>query len=227
MQASMPKCGVETIPTRLHTNGRAAVTRADREDRLFIRHPPLPEGKGYGFEIPGHDHLENQSAHSEQLNRPAGYACDVLFNCKNGKHFLDHQIACLDMKEVCELELPNPNTIRKDRKGAIVKQADVYTFEVVHTPTSCLYPHCEILTKKNGVITTSVSSGFKTTVRMSFADLAEKNREMMNSLHAEEFPAWSRQLKLRTILFELTATVKAIYAFVADTNRLWWRKLFS
>src|SRR6266487_1365733 len=115
MLALLPKCGIATIPSRLHTRGRQKVPTVLQYDRVFIRHVPLRSGEDYGCSIPGHDSLEDQSANSEKLNRPNGYACDVLFDCKIGEHHVDYQFACLDVSRIHQLALPNENTIRKDR----------------------------------------------------------------------------------------------------------------
>lgn len=218
MLALLPKCGITTIPSRLHTRGRQKVPTLTHDDRLFVRHEPLPLGEDYGCRIPGHDNLEDQSANSEKLNSPKGYACDVLFDCKNGNHYLDFQFACLDVKRIHQLALPNENTIQYDRYGNVKKNADIYTFEVTHSPTICMYPHCEILAKKNGTPVKKVSPGFKTTIRTKFADLAELNRLEMIERRAREFPKWNRELE-RSILFT-TAVHKAKRVLSFFTNSL-------
>ena len=114
-----PSCGIRTIPSRLYTSDRVSVLALDSRDRLFIRHAPLPNGGAYGFQIPGHDHLEDQSANSERLNSPGGYSCDVLYDSSNGKHHIADQIACLDVFRILELVVPIENTIQKGRNGAI------------------------------------------------------------------------------------------------------------
>ena len=227
MRASFPSCGIRTIPSRLHTRDRKAAPNLCPEDRLFIRHTPLPDGSGYEFQIPGHDHLENQSANSELLNRPDGFACDVLFDCRNGRHHLGHQIACLEVTSVQDLLIPNQNTIRKDRKGAIIADPDIYTFIVVHNPTPCMYPHCEILACKNGKPSNKVSSGIKTTVRMRFAELAERNRSRMTTQHAEEFPMWDRDLRRNTLVAKWIARVDGLYSVCTSRFVRLWQWLSS
>src|ERR1043166_1257067 len=164
MLPSLPRCGIRSIPSRLHTKNRQKRSALDREDRLFIRHAPLEEGCEYGFQIPGHDHLEDQSANSERLNNSGGYACDVLFDCKNGNHHVTFQIACIDIFRVRELAIPNENTIRKGRDGTIIQAADIYTFEPIHEPVPCMYPHCVIRARKNNSPAKKVSSGIKTAI---------------------------------------------------------------
>jgi hypothetical protein len=214
MPASLPKCGIATIPSRLHARGRQKVPTIAQDDRMFIRHEPLSDGEGYGCRIPGHDNIEDQSANSEKLNAPHGFACDVLFDSKKGDHHLNYQFACLDVFRIHQLALPNQNTILYDRHGNIKKSADVYTFEVTHSPTECMYPHCEILAKKNGALIKRVSPGFKTAIRTKFADLAELNRSEMIERRAEEFPKWNKELKRRVWLASVAQKLANIFHFL-------------
>lgn len=187
-------CPIKDIPRRLHTAGRARCEHIENDDRLFMRHPPLPAGEPYGFEIPGHAHLEDQSANSDKLNTPSGLARDVLFDTARGNHFFGFQIACFDVTALRDLCIPNPNTVRKGRDGKVIQDADIYTFEVRHDPTPCMFPHCVIEARKNGQPPTKVSSGIKAAIRMKFADLAEHNRIEMLRRSAKEATVLGRAL---------------------------------
>ena len=180
-----PECTIASIPARLHTSVKndgkvdvRLVQRVDDSDRLFMRHPPLPDGGGYGFKIPEHDHLADQSVNSEVINVPNGCVRDVLFDTKHGNHYFSYQIACLAVSEIRTLEVANNNTIEKDRLGNVVRPADIYTFDVRHVPAQCMYPHCIIHAMKNDkpIENKHVRDVMKTVLRSEFAKLAERRR---------------------------------------------------
>ncbi len=150
---------------------------------LFMRHPPLPVGEDYGFEIPGHDHLNDQSVNSDRLN-PEGLMADVLFDTKNGNHLIHWQIACLDARSVRALKFLNEKS-KIVSKGVVKYLGDVYTFDVAHDPTPCMYPHCIIVSKKNSAVA-GVTSAAKTGLRMLFADIATSNMAISVSRLASE-----------------------------------------
>ena len=210
-----PKCGIQTVPLRLHTSGREKAPTVANDDRVFIRHEPLGLGEVYGCRIAGHDSLEDQSANSEFLNGPKGFACDVLFDCKNGEHYVDYHFACLNVSHIHQLAFPNANTIRRDRFGNIIQDADIYTFEVVHMPTPCMYPHCEILAKKNGIAPKKVAAGVKTIVRAKFAELAELNRLEMIERRAKELPRWNKELKRSILMASIVRKSKNVISLLA------------
>ncbi|MFT5465999.1 MAG: hypothetical protein ACI8UO_001096 [Verrucomicrobiales bacterium] len=183
------------IPERLHTNGRTAVDRVDDEDNLFMRHEPLPsDGHGYGAQIPGHRHLNNQSVNSDDLNSD-GWACDVLLNTKTGNHYFDYQIACFRAGDIRDLTVPNENTTVFDNEGNIKRSPDIYEFKVRHDPADCMYPHCLLLARKNGGDPPSkIGNSMKTVLRKWFAKLAERNREKMSKRSNAEFQNWESEL---------------------------------
>lgn len=201
----MPECPsdclIESIPARLHTTVRKdgvvevrSFQQVKDSDRLFMRHLPLPVGEPYGFggaKIPTHDHLADQSVNSELINVPDGCACDVLFNTKDGNYFSNYQIACFAVNEIRALKTPNPNTtIIKDRFNNSVQPTDVFTFDVIHSPTPCMYPHCVIRAMKNEkpIENKQVSDGMKTLLRAKFAELAECRRLEMERLGPSSQP---------------------------------------
>jgi hypothetical protein len=154
------------------------------DDVLFVRHPPIEGSGGYGVSIPEH-RVADQSANSLLLNE-GGRSTDVLYDTNNGSHWVKHQIAKLHVAEVLKLSLPNENTIRRDRNGNIIYGGDLYTFEIEHKPTSCMYPHCEIVALKEGVKQAQIKNAMKTTIRAQFARLAEKARVEMTEIRARD-----------------------------------------
>lgn len=113
------ECPIADIPARLHRQGRPSQMVA-RDDILFVRHPSI-QGAVYGVSIPEH-HVANQSANSLLLNE-GGRAIDVLYDTKNGRHWLEHQIAKLKVADILALNLPNENTVRRDREGNVLSGA--------------------------------------------------------------------------------------------------------
>src|SRR6266480_5096962 len=141
MPVSQADCHIASIPSRLHTEGRAAVSSLPRNDWLYMRHKPLPLFKTYGSYIPGHDKLADQSANSRLLDKPLGSPNDVLFDTENGNHYRTWQIAAFSLDEVTALSLPNEYTRFRKIKGVQVEvPPDIYTFRVIHRPTPCMYP---------------------------------------------------------------------------------------
>jgi hypothetical protein len=165
-----------------------------RHDNLFIRHEPLPLGQGYHLAIPGHKHLEDQSANSEKLNGLCGVPPDVLYDTRYGRHerYASWQIAKLPVAEILTLNIPNPNTRILNPDGSV--KVDKLSFEVIHDPQPCMYPHCEIYAIKNGKRPPKVASGFKTAVRAEFARIADKHRREMLRYQRPIHAPWTSNL---------------------------------
>jgi hypothetical protein len=207
------------IPSRLHTGKRSVIKQLENNERLYIRHTPLEDGQEYAFEIPGHSKLEDQSANSNNLNQPSGYACDVLYDTNRGLHYFQNQIACIDLRDISTLSLPNENTIIKDSQGNVTTPADTYSFTIKHDPTPLMFPHCIIQAKKNGQDTQKINSkAVKTKIRNTFAELAEKNREHMNSQRISEFTKWKAEHER---LSNPTWFNKLVYKFRNFLIRFW------
>ena len=193
MLASQRKCPIRGIPRRLHTGTRKPKV-VPVDDSLFVRHPPLPVGEPYHLEIPEHAHLEDQSANSDTLNTPCGVPPDVLYDTRYGRHerYAVWQIAKLPVAEILALNIPNKNTLVLNADGTV--KADELSFEVVHAPEPCMYPHCVIYALKNGKRPREVASGFKTAVRSEFARIAEKYRQEMLPYQRRRQKDWASNL---------------------------------
>jgi hypothetical protein len=178
MAASPDKCRIKDIPRRLHTR-RRSTKHVSSEDFLYIRHPPLPAGQPYVGQIEGF-RLQDQSGNSQLINVPHGEARDVLFNTKNGDHYVGYQIAKLPVAAIRQFKYPNASSVRY-KDGRALNEPDEFTFDVRHVPTPCMYPHCVIRTAKNGTDLGNrrVAEGVRTAIRIGFAELAERNREEM------------------------------------------------
>lgn len=169
------------IPVRLWTSGRRGHVISE-QDRLYMRHAALDDGGPYAFQIPGHAKLEDQSVNSHRVNR-FGTPRDVLFDTKRGNHYWDFQIACFNVRDIYTLQLPNQNSIQRKADGSLKKDADIFTFEIRHTPDEHMYPHCIIEAKKNGESVKDVPKTMRTAIRSQFAQIAERNRQTMLKFH--------------------------------------------
>jgi hypothetical protein len=140
----------------------------------------LPIGQPYVGQIEEF-RLQDQSGNSHLINNPNGDPRDVLFNTKTGEHFTTFQIAKVPMAAIRKFRFPNPKSIRIDKHGKQIKEADLFTFDVKHSPTPCMYPHCVIRTARNGTDLgkKDPAEGVRTAIRIGFAELAESNRDEM------------------------------------------------
>jgi hypothetical protein len=189
MPASPADCLIFTIPVRLHSDGRGAVPSIDPRDWLYMRHPPLARGIGYGSKIPGHDKLGDQSANSRLLNKSCGSPTDVLYDTADGNHLWTWGIAGFSVRQITQLSLPNPNTAFRRVHGQPIPP-DVYSFRVRHSPMPCMYPHCEIYAFKNNTERLhDIRNSMRTTIRRQFAQMADRNRWTVR------FQCWSASLK--------------------------------
>lgn len=180
MQEPETECRTAGIPRRLHKNYRP-VCEVPSGDWLYLWHPASTGS--YGFEIFGKFRVESQSFNSHALNEPDGNPRDVLYDTETGRHRLELQIARVGVDDIRSLDIPNDNTVVKDAMGKIIEYRDRYRFEVVHKPTPCMYPHCQLVTLKNGQQKPVNSSDMKTAIREAFAELAERHREEMSATY--------------------------------------------
>ncbi|MEI7451409.1 MAG: hypothetical protein WCJ75_17505 [Desulfomonile sp.] len=145
-------------------------------DRLYLHHESIAIDEAYGFDIKG-VRCVDQSANSNLLN-PVGDPCDVLYDTKNGGRLANKQIACIPVVELRQIAFPNPNMIKKNAEGQDITPAEaMHNFDVQHSPTPCMYPHCEILLYQNGERRSHINSNaVKSTIRRMFARIADQYR---------------------------------------------------
>ena len=214
------KCLIRGIPFRLHTRARKPV-RVSRDDFMYMRHPPLPQGESYHLEIPGHKCLKDQSANSEKINTPRGRPEDVLYDTSNGQHKTSWQIAKLPVAEILDLKIPNKTTLVMNLDGTVRKPADEFTFEVIHEPTACVYPHCSMYALKNKTRPRDVASGVKSAIRLEFAQIAERSRVEMLARRARRGPHGMIHAVLSVgsyLISEAFRFVRRLVALRADGN---------
>src|ERR1700677_1612330 len=168
------ECQFPDIPPRLHRAGRAPVAELDENDWIYMRHTALPAGEPYVGQIPGHNHFDDQSVVSHNLSMPDGLPTDARYDGEHGHHCWECQIARFSVQEIHGLNLPNENTKIIKVKGQPPEPA-IYTFRVVHVPTECIYPHCEIHAFKDGVrLQADIGSKpMRSLIRKKFAEIAE------------------------------------------------------
>lgn len=188
---------IKDIPIRLRQAGRP-IQMIHLKDRLYMRHPALPAGMPYGYDtgageesIPGHDNLEDQSVNSHRINL-FGTPRDVLFDIRKGAHYWNHQIACFVVGDIRRLNVPNEKSIQRRPDGTPRNEPNRFTFVVQHSPNSVMYPHCEILAKRDGREAKKVAPGVKTAIRSQFAKLAEQRRAEMLSYYRPGIPVRCR-----------------------------------
>jgi hypothetical protein len=178
------------IPARLWRSGRKPRAISPR-DMVYLRHDAMRIGTPYGFIIPGHPPLEDQSFNSHEINR-FGTPRDVLFDTQRGEHHWDDQIACLEVKDLSDLKFPNEDTIQWRADGSRKSGLDIITFELRHAPIERMYPRCVLEAKKNGVPLTDLPKPLRTILRARLAELAERNREPMAPMYRPKAPVKRR-----------------------------------
>ncbi len=172
------KCQFETIPEYLHSNEKSAVNEINEDDLFYMWFKgDLDEGSRM---IPGHNKLHNQSVDSDLLN-PSGSASDVLFDTKNGEHNHEKGLstATLDHKSIISFrKIDELKQVRLNKE--VVYPKPVYTFKVVHSPTPCKFPHCEIILNVDDKQETEdsyiINKTMKTYIRLRFRNIALQHK---------------------------------------------------
>jgi hypothetical protein len=152
-------------------------------------------GQTYDGGIPGHSHVENQSANSELLNTPFGSTFDVLLNAKDGNHFWNHEIARISVAEIHAIQITSgTDVVINDRIGNPSPDNSAYTFRVEHKPTCCNYPHCEIVLLKDGAPIQKVPRSIKKKIKIDFGTLAKVHQKNMENERSLKFDTWQRSI---------------------------------
>ncbi len=139
----------------------------------------------------------------------------MLYDTKTGDHYFDLQIARLPVADILALRIPNENTIIYNKDGSIREPAKVFSFEVKHEPTPCMYPHCAIYALRDGDRPRKVASGIQSAIRLAFAQIAERSREEMSEYRLER-----KQGCLARIAIMLAALVGSAIAIIVHLRRL-------
>jgi hypothetical protein len=146
-----PACLALQIPERLHTEDRKPDPHFGASEWLYRWIAKGYERKDLvaGFSLnPGES--VNRERHSK-------YPADVLFNAKTGKHRVGFAILAFDVRLLRQ-------------PFASDQQNTTYSYDVVHKPVPCMYPHCEIEVTMGGQITTKVPPLVRRTWRDAIVD---------------------------------------------------------
>ena len=167
-------CEHSAIPPRLHARGRLVVGLISAGGRLFLFHDHVPSAQRIGswFKYRGN----NQSVISDELNKD-GDCRDVLWDTRTGELHSSKMIVCLPVDEVRRVEFPDNNVARRDpRNGNKLPflPEDYFTFDVIHQPEPCMYPHCEIRAMKMNELQSKMTKGMQNIARESFREIAER-----------------------------------------------------
>jgi len=92
------------------------------------------------------------SCNREQFSRESR---DVLYNVDSEDHFFDWFI----------FELTHDNVIALNSENI--------TFQILHKPTQCMYPHSEIVCNRYDVELNEIPEEFKTRVRQKLQSISE------------------------------------------------------
>jgi hypothetical protein len=132
-------CSAKGIPERLHRDNRLTIQSFSDKEKLWMRFDPshkLVEGKP----SPGILRSNKQSVNREFPEaQPPTHMEDVLYNINGPPHHLDSGIL--------EFKVSHVNTLQKEHPTEPEK---VFTFQIIHDPERCMYPHCEIRAYLNG-----------------------------------------------------------------------------
>lgn len=173
MQTCEEGCNHPNIPSRLHAIGRPVIDnlKSDFMVYMFYKREDLEKGFAQKFQI----RVETQSVVSEELN-PEGNASDALWNSKTGEYQNEHLVIGFPVNDIRSIRFPDERVRQKDPRNPRMylpqsPEEDI-TFEVVHVPVGCMYPHCDIkpITPNN----TSISKGLRSIAREKFGAIAQR-----------------------------------------------------
>ena len=103
---------------------------------------------------------------------------DVFWDTNTGNRLVDFMAVCLPVVEVRGVTYPDKRVTRRDPRTHQILEPlpeDYVSFDVVHEPVACMYPHCEIRPMKNGS-PVKLSEGMNNRTREVFAEIANKYR---------------------------------------------------
>jgi len=138
---------------------------------MFFKREDLEKGFAQKFQF----RAETQSVVSEQLN-PEGNASDALWNSKTGEYQEEHLVLGFTVHAVQSIRFPDGRVRRKDpqnpKQYLPLSPEEHVTFEVVHMPVRCMYPHCDVkpVTPNN----TPISKGLRSIARERFGAIAQR-----------------------------------------------------
>ena len=144
---SDPLCSRFNIPARLHQCGKSSISNFETGEILYRRYDP--KRASAKLEFP-ENVISTAISFDEgmSVNRSAlsSSPADVLFEVKNGQHYAGHAILVLEA-----IHLQHWSFSKSTSGGT-----NVYTVQVEHAPTRCMYPHSEVKLLHNGIVTNDI-----------------------------------------------------------------------
>ena len=140
------------IPAHLHQNSRPQAPQFDEKELLYRRffvHPPKSAwlGKENRHKSAKIFHLENDSYNRSKFSQKPE---DVLFNINAQSpedHFGNWGVLSIEVADLQGLVVP----------AEINGETGSVTFQPVHKPETCMYPHSEIHAFRNGAFIPEVA----------------------------------------------------------------------
>jgi hypothetical protein len=157
-----PLCSSFHIPGRLHRCGKSSIPDFGKREILYRRYDP----KRASVKLPFPEDVISTAISFDRgmsVNRSTlcSSPADVLFEVKSGQHYAGHAILVL---EIARLQVWSFST----NDGS-----NVYTVQVGHTPTQCMYPHSDVTLLLNGIAVNDVSpKTLKTEIKRALAAAA-------------------------------------------------------
>lgn len=167
----MNKCNAICIPEQLHWNARPIDENFDNENlfrrvRIPIHQNKISETENSAMIFP----IKDDSCNREKYSGPY----DVLFNVNANncnEHFLNYGIVQINSNYIINEKFSPEGT------------NDIYTFKILHSPTECMYPHCEITVFKNEV---RVSDSKPKSVKAYIRDIIISNCKIVKDFESKE-----------------------------------------
>ncbi|UZU00075.1 hypothetical protein ODZ84_11115 [Chryseobacterium fluminis] len=156
----MCKCDEICIPKNLHWDMRPTDENFENENLYRRVRVPIDQNRIKEKEISAIIFpIKDDSCNREKYSKPI----DVLYNI-NAKNCDDHFFNCAIVGINSNHILPQFFT----PEGS----SDIFTFQILHSPVECMYPHCEVIVFKNN---TRVSDNKPKSVKAFIRDVIIKN----------------------------------------------------
>lgn len=167
----MNKCDEICIPKRLHWEAKPIDDDFNNEVLFRRVRVPINENKIKEKEISAIIFpIKDDSCNREKYSS----ANDVLYNInakKCDEHFLNFGIVSINSNHILSESITPYGS------------SDIFTFRILHSPTECMYPHCEVLIFKNDVrITDNKPKSVKAYIR----DIIIKNCIIIKDFDLDE-----------------------------------------
>ncbi|PVV54827.1 hypothetical protein [Chryseobacterium sp. HMWF035] len=156
----MSKCDEICIPNNLHWEGKPIDENFENENLYRRVRIPIDQNKINEREISAIIFpIKDDSCNREKYSSPI----DVLYNvnAKNcDDHFFNFGIVSINSNYILSQSFTPEGSV------------DQFTFKIIHSPTECMYPHCEVIVFKNNA---RISDNKPKSVKAYIRDVIIKN----------------------------------------------------